>query len=102
MTTDTNRKPAPSARAHTALALLLLTGTALAAVDIADSPLTVAEPQPPNIFFILDDSGSINGRFPDPPNAAALLGGTTNVIRSDTGKLRTSGDPTGLQPMPVT
>lgn len=58
-------------------------------VNIANQPLTVAEPVPPNIFYILDDSGSMNrDDMPDTTNCSGALGGTDNVIRSDTGKLK--------------
>lgn len=72
--------------------LLAILPTALAdGVSIANQPLTVAEPVPPNIFYILDDSGSMNrDDMPDSTNCSGALGGTTNVINTDTGKLNSS------------
>lgn len=62
-----------------------------AAVDIATHPLIVAEPVPPNLFYILDDSGSMNrDDMPDTISCSGATGGTANVIRSDTGKLNSS------------
>jgi len=76
------------------LAMMLLSLTTWADVDIATRPLTVADPVPPNIFFILDDSGSMNrDDMPDTTGCSGATGGTSNVIRSDTGRLRTSGTP---------
>ena len=69
--------------------LLLVAGAALADVDIATSPLIVAEPLPPNIFFLLDDSGSMDrDDLPDTINCSGDLGGDLAVIHSDTGKLK--------------
>ncbi len=74
--------------------LLLVAGAAQAAVEIATSPLIVAEPLAPNIFYLLDDSGSMNrDDLPDTTNCSGALGLTTNVINTDTGRLRTSGSP---------
>lgn len=65
---------------------------ALAGVDIADHPLTVAEPVPPNLFYILDDSGSMNrDDMPDSSDCSAGAGGdSNNVILFSTGKLSTN------------
>jgi type IV pilus assembly protein PilY1 len=72
--------------------LLLVTGAPLADVEIASSPLIVAEPLAPNIFFLLDDSGSMNrDDLPDTTNCSAGVGGdANNVILLSTGKLRSS------------
>lgn len=57
-------------------------------VNIANQPLTVAEPVPPNIFYILDDSGSMNrDDMPNSINCSDNSGGTENVIQPN-GKLR--------------
>ena len=75
-----------------ATSLLLMAGAALAAVEIATSPLIVAEPLAPNIFFLLDDSGSMDrDDLPDTSDCSAGVGGdANNVILLSTGKLRSS------------
>lgn len=72
-----------------AIAALLQAAPALAAtVDIANKPLTVSDPLPPNIFYILDDSGSMNrDDMPNSINCSDSSGGTENVIQPN-GKLR--------------
>ncbi len=43
-----------------ALALVFLPMSAWSAVELAQQPLTIGTPVPPNILFIIDDSGSMN------------------------------------------
>lgn len=63
--------------------------TLFAAVDVATHPLIVAEPVPPNLFYILDDSGSMNrDDIPDSTGCSGGAGGdSNNVILFSTGKL---------------
>lgn len=81
---------------HISFIILLLRSAASPAdVDIATHPLIVAEPVPPNLFYILDDSGSMNrDDMPDSIDCSGGLGLTSNVIDTSSGLLRTSGSPT--------
>ena len=72
------------------VAVLLATSPTASAdgVNIANQPLTVAEPVPPNIFYILDDSGSMNrDDMPDSISCSDRSGGSDNVIQPN-GRLR--------------
>ena len=56
------------------------TGPAWAGVNIADTPLTVADPLPPNILYILDDSSSMRRQdLPDDVSCDGAGGGSFSL-----------------------
>jgi type IV pilus assembly protein PilY1 len=58
---------------------VMLSCPALAGIAIPDSPLQSNTIVPPNIMFILDDSGSMGNTFMPPPEAASDAAPTTNA-----------------------
>lgn len=68
--------PPPSVRPlPLALALAFVSMTASAGVTIDQQPLNTQKPIPPNIWFILDDSGSMNRTYmPDTASSSGIAG----------------------------
>ncbi|TCO76305.1 pilus assembly protein [Chromatocurvus halotolerans] len=62
--------------------LALLTGTAMAQVDIADKPLFVTAGVEPNLITAIDDSGSMDSELLVPTNDGALWWHTGSNFRS--------------------
>jgi type IV pilus assembly protein PilY1 len=57
----------------------LLAMPAISGVTISDIPLQSSRPAPPNILFILDDSGSMGSTFIAPPDVGDDVAPTTNA-----------------------
>ncbi len=75
--------------APAALLVTLLALPASANVDIPNDPLTTGARVPPNILFILDDSGSMEWRYMYNPDITSITGG--NITSNRTGN-NTSSD----------
>ena len=69
----------PSIQSANAIGLGLLTtlfaATSLAGVSVPNTPLQTGSRVPPNILFILDDSGSMEGTAFDEEGLPAFTGG---------------------------
>ena len=60
-----------------------------AAVSLPDVPMQTNNGVPPNLWFILDDSGSMAWRYMYEPSIASLHRGVGNIVSSPTGDNRT-------------
>ncbi len=79
------RAPSPSRSwwaAPLALVATLLAAPASADIPIPNDPLTTGARVPPNILFVLDDSGSMAWRYMYNPDIANVSGGGINSVRT--------------------
>jgi hypothetical protein len=87
-------------RCSPGVAVFLATLLALpvnAGITLPNDPLTTASRIPPNVLFILDDSGSMAWRYMYNPDITTVAGGGINSTRTgnNTGSDNTGGDDTG-------